>query len=221
LNAVELVALAGSMSLLAGWRLYLCVFAAGLAMRFAWLPVPEHLDWLAVLQNPWVIGAAFIGLVMEFLADKVAWVDSAWDTIHTAVRPVGGALLSLAIVDPQDPALQITAFLLGGGLAFAGHSAKAGTRAAVNLSPEPFSNVAVSSGEDVATAGLLAAAIASPELAIIVFLLLLIGTLILLVTVRRLLRRLRGAFAPRPVANASIAQGRVESPDLDDARGKP
>lgn len=199
IDAVGIVALAGSLSLLAGWRLYLCVFAAGLGMRFAWLPIPEHLDWLAVLQNPWVMGAAAVGLVLELLADKIAWVDSVWDAVHTAVRPIGGALLSLAIVDPQDPAWQIVAFLLGGGLALAGHSAKSGTRAAVNLSPEPFSNVAVSAGEDVTSAGLLVAALASPELAVIVFVLLLIGTILLLVAVRRLLRRLRAVFDGGPV----------------------
>ena len=197
MNAVELVALAGSLSLLAGWRVYLCVFAAGLAMRFGWLPLPEHLDQLAAIQNPWVIGAAFAGLVLELLADKIAWVDSIWDAVHTAVRPLGGALLALAIVDPQDPAWQLVALLLGGGMALAGHSAKAGARAAVNMSPEPFSNIAVSTGEDVTTFGLLLAALASPILAIIVFAFLLIGTILLLVAIVRLRRRARAMFAPK------------------------
>lgn len=197
MSAVELVALAGSLSLLAGWRVYLCVFAAGLAMRFGWLPLPEHLDQLAAIQNPWVIGAAFAGLVLELLADKIAWVDSFWDAVHTAVRPIGGALLSLAIVDPQDPALQIVALLLGGGMALAGHSAKAGARAAVNMSPEPFSNIAVSTGEDVTTLGLLIAALANPVLAIIVFAFLLIGTILLLVAIVRLRRRASALFAPK------------------------
>lgn len=197
MSAVELVALAGSLSLLAGWRVYLCVFAAGLAMRFGWLPLPEHLDQLAIIQNPWVIGAAFVGLVLELLADKIAWVDSIWDAVHTAVRPLGGALLALAIIDPQDPAVQLVALLLGGGMALAGHSAKAGARATINMSPEPFSNIAVSTGEDVTTLGLLIAALANPVLAIIVFGLLLIGTILLLVAIVRLRRRARALFAPK------------------------
>jgi len=195
MSAVELIGLAGSLSLLAGWRIYLCVFAAGLAMRFGWVPLPEHLDGLAVIQNPWVIGAAFAGLVLELLADKIAWVDSIWDAVHTGIRPIGGALLSLAIIDPQDQVWQMVAFLLGGGMALASHSAKAGIRAAINLSPEPFSNVVVSTGEDVATLGLLAAVLASPELAVLVLGLLMVGTIVLLVMVRRLLRRAQRLFA--------------------------
>ncbi len=74
----EILALAASVSLLAGWRLYLCVFATGLAMRSGWIELPTHLEALAALANPWVLGAAFLGLVAEFFADKVAWVDSAW-----------------------------------------------------------------------------------------------------------------------------------------------
>jgi len=197
MSAVELVAVAGSLSLLAGWRVYLCVFAAGLAMRLGWLPLPEHLDQLAIIQNPWVIGAAFAGLVLELLADKIAWVDSIWDAVHTAVRPLGGALLALAIIDPQDPAWQLVALLLGGGMALAGHSAKAGARATINMSPEPFSNIAVSTGEDVTTLGLLIAALANPVLAIIVFGLLLVGTILLLVAIVRLRRRARALFAPK------------------------
>ena len=93
--------------------------------------------------------------MLEFFADKVAWLDSLWDTIHTLIRPVGGALLALAIVDPSDPATQVISFILGGGGALLAHGGKAGARAVVNTSPEPVTNVAVSTVEDVATAGLL------------------------------------------------------------------
>jgi len=192
MTAIELLGLAGSLSLLAGWRLYLCLFAAGVAMSMGWIAAPEHLAWLGVLHNPWVIGASFLGLVAELLADKIAWVDSLWDAIHTAIRPVGGALLALAIVDPQDPAWQVTAFLLGVGAALLSHSAKAGTRAVVNASPEPFSNVVVSTGEDLTTGALLVAALASPVLAVVVCILLLLATLGMLILLRRLLRRISG-----------------------------
>lgn len=155
MGIMEIIGIAGSVSLLAGWRLYLSVFATGLAMRFDALPIPEHLSSLAVLENPWVMGIAAIAALAEFFADKVMWLDSAWDTVHTLVRPVGGALLALAIVDPSDPAMQVIAFILGGGASFAAHAGKAGARGVVNTSPEPVSNVAVSTVEDVATAGLL------------------------------------------------------------------
>lgn len=98
MGAVELLGLAGSISLLAGWRLYLCTFVTGVAMHWGIIDPPNHLEALRALANPWVLGASFVGLVSEFFADKVAWVDSLWDTVHTVVRPVGGALLSLAIV---------------------------------------------------------------------------------------------------------------------------
>jgi hypothetical protein len=189
MGLVELLGVASSVSLLAGWRMYLCVFAVGLAMRFGWLNLPTHLHALDVLGNPWVLSAAAVGLVAEFLADKVMWFDSLWDAVHTAVRPVGGALLALAIIDPADPKWQAVALLLGGSAALASHSAKAGTRALVNASPEPVSNVVVSSGEDVATTGLLALSLASPVAAIFVAIAIGAGTLYALIKVRGLLRR--------------------------------
>ena len=165
MGVMEIIGIAGSVSLLAGWRLYLSIFATGLAMRLGALPLPEHLQSLDALANPWVMGIAAIAALAEFFADKVMWLDSAWDAIHTFVRPVGGALLALAIVDPSDPATQVVAFLLGGGAALTAHAGKAGARGVVNASPEPVSNVAVSTVEDVATAGLLYAAYEYPYVA--------------------------------------------------------
>lgn len=190
MGIVELLGLAGSVSLLAGWRLYLCVFATGLAMRSGWVDLPSHLDALAVLANPWVLGAAFLGLIAEFFADKVAWLDSIWDGVHTFVRPVGGALLSLAIVDAQDPVWQALAFLLGGGAALLSHGAKASARAVVNTSPEPVSNIVVSTTEDVATGGMLAIALASPEVAVVIALVALGFAIVLLIYARRAIRAL-------------------------------
>lgn len=197
MGAVEILGLAGSMSLLAGWRLYLCTFVTGLAMRLGAIDLPTHLDVLAVLADPWVLAASFVGLVAEFFADKVAWVDSVWDAVHTVVRPLGGALLSLAIVDPDNSAAQVLAFLLGGGGALLSHGAKASARALVNASPEPYSNIAVSAGEDIATVGLLGMALLNPILAVLVAASALIFAIVLLVFARRLLRRLR-AFRNRP-----------------------
>ncbi len=192
MGVMELIGLAGSVSLLAGWRLYLCLFATGLAMRLGALPLPENFAALDVLANPWVMGVVGLAALTEFFADKVMWLDSAWDAVHTFVRPVGGALLALAIVDPADPATQVIAFVLGGGASLAAHAGKAGARGVVNASPEPVSNVAVSTAEDVATAGLLWAAYEYPYIAGGIALVLLALTAWLLLTARRVLRRIFG-----------------------------
>ncbi len=200
MDAVGILGLAASVSLLAGWRLYLCVFAVGLAMHFGWAPLPAQLHSLDVLANWWVIGAAGIGALAEFFADKVMWVDSIWDTVHTLVRPIGGALLSLAIVDPKSAQWQVVALLLGGGAALLTHGAKASTRAAVNASPEPFSNVAVSSTEDVATITLLVGALANPYIAVTVAVVVAVFAVILLVMIRRFVRDVFGSRRKQPPA---------------------
>jgi len=198
MDAVGVIGLAASISLLSGWRLYLCVFAVGLAMHGGWVPLPAQLHGLDVLANWWVIGIAGVGALAEFFADKVMWVDSAWDAVHTLIRPVGGALLALAIVDPASAQWQVIALLLGGGAALLTHGAKAGTRAAVNVSPEPFSNIAVSSGEDVATGGLLFLVLAHPAVAGIVALVLAALAVWLILALRKLVGRLRPK--PKPPA---------------------
>ena len=188
-SAVELIALASTVSLLAGWRLYLVTFAVGIAMKFGWLALPDQLRALDVLANNWIIGIAALGALAEFFADKIAWIDSLWDAIHSVVRPVGGALLSMAIIDGGDPAWQVGSLLLGGGAALLAHGGKAGARTLINASPEPFSNVAVSTGEDVATGSLLALAIASPVAAAAIALTLVGLSLWLAIAARRALRR--------------------------------
>lgn len=190
MGIMEIIGIAGSVSLLSGWRLYLCIFATGLAMRLDAIPIPEHLASLAVLANPWVMGIAALGALAEFFADKVMWLDSIWDTVHTLIRPVGGALLALAIVDPSDPAMQVVAFMLGGGASFLAHGGKASARAVVNTSPEPVSNVAASSVEDVATVGLLWLAYEYPVAAGAVALLLLVLVVLLLLWARRMFKRI-------------------------------
>ena len=192
MTPVELIALAASTSLLAGWRLYLVTLITGLGMKFGWVALPDQLQALDVLANNWVLGIAAIGTFAEFFADKIAWVDSAWDAVHSFIRPLGGALLSLAIIDSGDPAWQIASFLLGGGAAFVAHAGKAGARTLVNASPEPFSNVIVSTAEDVATGGLLALAIAYPIAAALIAAILVALSLWLVVSARRLLSRLVG-----------------------------
>ena len=196
MSPVELIALAASTSLLAGWRLYLVTFITGLGMKLGWIALPDQLQALDVLASNWVLAIAALGTFAEFFADKIAWVDSAWDAIHSFIRPLGGALLSLAIVDAGDPAWQVGSFLLGGGAALVAHAGKAGARTLVNTSPEPFSNVVVSTAEDVATGGLLALAIANPIAAAIIALGLVLLSIWLVFAARRALRNLIDRINP-------------------------
>jgi Domain of unknown function (DUF4126) len=200
MGIIEILGLAGSLSLLSGWRLYLTVFATGVAMHFNLVPLPENLVMLDVLANPWVIGVSALGAVAEFFADKIAWLDSIWDGLHTIIRPVGGALLALAVVDSSDPTWQVIAFLLGGGAALASHATKATARAAVNTSPEPVSNVILSTVEDVATGGLLVLAFANPVAAAIIAAALLLLAIYGLWKGYQLFRRV----FPKPVADKQI-----------------
>ena len=198
MSALQLIALASTVSLLAGWRLYLVTFAVGIAMKFGWIALPQQLRALDVLANNWIIGIAAIGTLAEFFADKIAWVDSAWDAVHSVIRPVGGALLSMAIIDGGDPAWQVASFLLGGGAALVAHAGKAGARTLVNASPEPFSNVIVSTGEDIATGGLLALAIANPVAAALIALILVVLSIWLVIEARRFLRGVIDRLNPPP-----------------------
>ena len=200
MGAVELVGVAASLSFLAGWRLYACIAAVGLAMRFGVIDLPQKIQALDALANPWVIGVAALGAVAELVADKVMWFDTLWDGAHTLVRPLGGALLALAIVDASDPAWQVVVFMLGGGAALLSHSAKASARAAVNTSPEPVSNVAVSGFEDVMTAGGLWLVLSQPHIAIAVAVGLLLCALGVIYVSWRILRSLKrwGSSDPSP-----------------------
>jgi hypothetical protein len=194
MGVVELRGLAASVSLLSGWRLYLTIFATGLAMYLCAIDLAENLKILDALANPWVIAISGLGALAEFFADKIAWLDSIWDGLNTLIRPLGGALLALAVVDAGDPVWQVIVFLLGGGAALASHATKATTRAAVNTSPEPVSNIVLSTAEDVVTGGLLALAFAYPVAAAIIALVLLALTIWGLFAARRMLKKL---FAPQ------------------------
>jgi hypothetical protein len=208
MGLTEIIALATSTSLLAGWRLYLVTLVTGLAMKFGYLDLPQHLSALDVLASNWVIGAAAVGTIAEFFADKIAWVDSAWDAIHSFIRPLGGALLSLAIVDAADPQWQIFAFLMGGGMTFLSHAGKAGARTLVNASPEPFSNMVVSTGEDIVTGGLLALAIANPIAAALIAAILVVVSLWLVITARRAIKGfLEKVNPPRPMKDVTPPPG--------------
>lgn len=139
------------LGMLAGARLYATVFAIGLMVRFNWIELPAAWQQAAVLADTRLLAISGAACLVEFVADKIPWVDSAWDSVHTFIRPIGAALLSTSLFSNLDPAYQVLLFLLTGGVALSGHSAKAATRLAANHSPEPFSNLGLSVAEDVFT----------------------------------------------------------------------
>lgn len=149
----------------AGLNLYAAVAILGLAGRFGWVELPPQ---FGVFNNDWVIGAALVMYVVEFVADKVPWVDSMWDTVHTAIRPLGGALIAMTAIGDASPAVEGLAALLGGTLAAGTHLTKSGTRAVANTSPEPFSNWTLSFGEDVFVISLAWLALQYPVAAFVV-----------------------------------------------------
>ena len=142
-------------SFAAGINLYATVAILGLASRYQWVTLPEQ---YRAFDNDVIIISAIALYVVEFVADKIPWFDSVWDAIHTAIRPVGGALIAVTTLGDASPTTEVLVGLLGGTLAAGTHFGKAGTRAIANTSPEPFSNWILSLGEDafVVTLGLIA-----------------------------------------------------------------
>jgi len=152
-------------SFAAGINLYATVAILGLASRYGWVALPPQYQ---VFDNNWIIGGALALYVIEFVADKIPWVDSAWDAIHTVIRPVGGALIAVATQGEQSTAMQTVVALFGGALAASTHFSKAGTRVMANASPEPFTNWILSIGEDAFVVGLGVLALKYPAAAAIV-----------------------------------------------------
>jgi hypothetical protein len=150
-------------SLAAGVNLYATVAILGLASRYGWVQLPEQFK---VFDNPWIIGAAGVLYVIEFVADKIPWVDSIWDSVHTLIRPVGGALIAVASIGDQSPAVTGAIALLGGVVSASSHATKAGTRVVANTSPEPFSNWFLSLAGDGFVIGLSFIALKFPLLAL-------------------------------------------------------
>jgi hypothetical protein len=136
------------LAFVSGMRLYSTVLALGLGLRFGLIQLPSALSHLDILATAPVLVIAGVVYIAEFVADKVPWVDSLWDSVHTFIRPLGAAVLGFAAIGDVNPGLKVGAFLLCGTIALSSHSAKAGTRLAVNHSPEPFSNIGLSLLED-------------------------------------------------------------------------
>ena len=182
----ETIGRAGAFAFAAGINLYASVAILGLAARFGWVQLPPQ---FGVFNNDWVIGAALVMYVIEFIADKVPWIDSMWDSVHTAIRPVGGALIAMTAIGDASPAVEGLAALLGGTLAAGTHLTKAGTRAVANTSPEPFSNWALSFGEDIFVIGLAWTALQYPVAALAIVAVLSLLIVIFIAVIVRWARR--------------------------------
>jgi Domain of unknown function (DUF4126) len=169
METLQLLGVALGLASLAGLNLYLTVFATGLSIQQQWLDVSQTYPQLEILGHPAIVAISGILFLMQFFADKVPWVDSLWDAVHTLIRPVGGAFLAVTALGSPDPVFDVIIALLAGCTTLMVHSAKAGTRFVVNHSPEPFSNIGLSVAEDAVVIGGLFLIKNDPVLALAVF----------------------------------------------------
>ena len=184
---LEQLGVAVGLASIAGVNLYLTVLITGLLVRFDLLHLSEKYHDMEVLGHPWVLGVAGVMFLLEFVADKVPWLDSFWDGVHTFIRPIGGALLGMQALGSLPPHMQVITGLLAGGAALTTHTAKAGARLVINHSPEPASNIAMSVAEDCAVVGGSALIFLHPAIALGVFSVILVLLWILLPRLFRLL----------------------------------
>ena len=183
-------------SLAAGVNLYATVALLGLASRYGWVALPEQFK---IFDNPWIIGAAGVLYAVEFVADKIPWVDSIWDSVHTFIRPVGGAVIAVATLGDQSPAMQGAIALLGGMVAAGSHVTKASTRVAANASPEPFSNWILSFLGDGFVLGITMLTLQYPLVALAVSVTILI---LMVLIIRSIWKWLRATPKPEPTVTA-------------------
>jgi hypothetical protein len=167
----NLLSVALGLACLAGLNLYLTVFVTGLAIHQHWIVLAPNYQSLEILGQPWIIALAGLLYLLEFFADKIPWIDSAWDTVHTIIRPIGGALLAIQVLGHSTPVFDVLVVLLAGGASLITHTAKASSRLVANSSPEPLSNIGLSVAEDIAVFGGLALIHYNPILALSLFVL--------------------------------------------------
>jgi hypothetical protein len=184
-NTLQLVALAAALGWASGLRLYAVLFIVGAAGFLGWVELPAGLN---VLMHPFVLAASGFMCIVEFFADKIPGMDSLWDIVQTFIRVPAGAALAAGVFGESSAASMLAAGILGGTLAAGSHLAKAGSRAVINTSPEPFSNWTVSFGEDLAVGTLLWLAFAHPVAALVVLAILIALTIWLIPKVWRMLR---------------------------------
>ncbi|MBA3725268.1 MAG: DUF4126 domain-containing protein [Armatimonadetes bacterium] len=191
------LAVAMGASWVSGIKLYAGVAMLGLLSRFGQLQLPGNLEFLT---SWWIIGLAAVLYVIEFLADKIPLIDSMWDTFHTFIRIPAGAALAFAAFGKYDAIIQGIAFLLGGGIAASSHGTKSLTRAAINTSPEPFSNITASLIEDGVAVGAIALVAYYPVILIGVVVVAVIASLIVIPKMIRFLRNTIAGLSGPPGA---------------------
>ena len=169
MEQLNLLGVALGLATLAGINLYLTVFVTGLAVNQQWITLSSQYQSLEVLGHPAIIIISGILYFLEFLADKIPWIDSAWDAVHTVIRPIGGALLGIQVLGQSTPTFDVVVALLAGGTTLVAHTAKASSRLVANTSPEPFSNIGLSLVEDAAVFGGLALIYHNPVVALAIF----------------------------------------------------
>lgn len=179
-------------SFAAGINLYATVAILGLASRYNWVTLPEQ---YRAFDNDFIIVTALVLYAVEFIADKIPWFDTLWDTVHTAIRPLGGALIAVTTLGEASPGMEVLIALLGGSLAAGTHFSKTGTRAIANTSPEPFSNWILSLGEDAFVVGLGLLALNYPVIALAVVV---IGIVMIGIFAAVLIRAIRRRWNRRP-----------------------
>ena len=189
MQILEQLGLALGLASLAGLNLYLTVFLTGLLVRFDALHLAAKYQSLEVLGHDWVLIAAGVLYAIEFVADKVPWLDSLWDSIHTLIRPIGGTILAAQALGNLPPHIEMIGALLAGGAALTTHSAKAGTRLLANHSPEPASNIALSIAEDITVVAGTLVMLMKPVLALCIFSAALIILWLVLPRIFRVIRR--------------------------------
>jgi len=198
IDTPQLLALAAALGWASGFRLYAAVFLTGLAGYLGWIELPAGLQ---VLQHPGVLGASAFMLFAEFFADKIPFVDSVWDSMHTVIRIPAGAALAAGAIGADSAAMGWIGAILGGSLAATSHATKMTTRAAVNTSPEPFSNMAVSLFEDGLVVFMLWLSATHPTLFAVVLVVSIVLAIVLLFVLikflRTVVRELRNFFAGR------------------------
>ena len=173
-------------SFAAGVNLYATVALLGLASRYGWVSLPTQYQ---AFDNDWVIGSALVMYAIEFFADKIPYVDTVWDMVHTAIRPIGGALIAVTTLGDASPTMEALVMLLGGVVATSSHLTKTSTRAVANTSPEPFTNWALSLGEDIFVVGLGLLALQYPLIALVVAAILLVLIAVFAAVIVRTVRR--------------------------------
>ena len=186
MNPIQTLSLVLGAGFSSGLNLYATVATLGLLQRFGVIHLPAHLQ---VLSHPIVLGIAVALYVVEFLADKIPYVDSIWQAVHTFIRPPAAALLAFGATAAAPESWRWAAALLAGSIALTSHGTKASARAAANMSPEPLSNWALSFGEDMLAVWLTWFATAHPTIAVIVVVILVAISLYLLYHLFRFLRR--------------------------------